>query len=75
MHAARRRTILTITYALHFKRGVKHEPRLPRLDDLSFFIPELLASDRANFIKECLRNTSSKQQVRITGANTVYWQS
>jgi hypothetical protein len=57
--------MLTIVTALRLKRGHHHPVRLPRLDDLSFFIPELLASDKESFIKEFIRQTAAKQQVLL----------
>ncbi|GAX80160.1 hypothetical protein CEUSTIGMA_g7598.t1 [Chlamydomonas eustigma] len=68
VHASRRRTMLTIITALRLKRGHRHPARLPRLDDLSFFIPELLAADKDSFIKDYMRQTTAKQQIETLQA-------
>ena len=63
VHAARRRTIIVIMTMLRLRRGHRHTVRLPRLDDLGFFIPVGLEADKASFIKEFLRYVSTQQQV------------
>ena len=59
--------MLLIITMLRLRKGHKHPVRLPRLDDMSFFIPVQLSGDKASFIKELLKYVATQQQVgRIT---------
>ena len=65
VHAARRRVMLLLITMLRLRRGHKHPVRLPRLDDMSFFIPVQLSGDKASFIKELLKYVATRRQVGI----------
>ena len=70
VHAARRRVMLLIITMLRLRKGHKHPVRLPRLDDMSFFIPVQLSGDKASFIKELLKYVVTQQQVGRVAAVT-----
>jgi hypothetical protein len=42
VHAARRRTIMTVLTSIRLRAGLKHPKRLRRVDSFSFFIPGIL---------------------------------
>eukprot|EP00798_Chlamydomonas_sp_ICE-L_P015972 gene15972-22103_t len=45
VHRARRRVMITVLTMVRLKRGMKHPQRLPRLDDLSLFVPIVMGDD------------------------------
>ena len=65
IHAARRRVMIIIITAQRLRRGHRHPSRLPRLDDMGWFIPCGLGDDRSSFIKEFLKFVSTREQVGV----------
>ena len=64
VHAARRRVMIIIITAQRLRRGLRHPNRLPRLDDMGWFIPCGLGDDREVFMKELLKYLATREQVR-----------
>ena len=64
VHAARRRVMIIIITVQRLRRGHRHPSRLPRLDDMGWFIPCGLGDDRSSFIKEFLKFVMTREQVK-----------
>ena len=71
VHAARRRVMIIIITAQRLRRGHRHPSRLPRLDDMGWFIPCGLGDDRSSFIKELLKFVMNQEQVNLISSRLV----
>ena len=63
VHAARRRVMLIIITAQRLRRGHRHPSRLPRLDDMGWFIPCGLGDNMESFVRELLKYQTASDQV------------